>query len=211
MNRDQKLLLKKNGTISKCVTEKRLAKLEKVLSKRQANVTLVLENINDRHNVSAVIRSCDAVGILNIYLIYYGKQPVPKLGNASSASAKKWVDMKMFHSVDECFNELRAQGKKIYTTHMSRDAKSLYDMDLTDDIALVFGNEHVGVSDEAVDKADGNFLIPQVGMIQSLNISVACAVSLYEVFRQRKNAGKYDELQMSQLEYKERLDDWLSR
>ncbi len=211
MNRDQKLLLKKNGTISKCVTEKRLAKLEKVLTKRQPNVTLVLENINDRHNVSAVIRSCDAVGILNIYLIYYGKQPVPKLGNASSASAKKWVDLKMFHSVDECFDELRAQGKKIYTTHMSRDAKSLYDMDLTDDIALVFGNEHVGVSDEAVDKADGNFLIPQVGMIQSLNISVACAVSLYEVFRQRNNAGKYDVLQMSQLEYKERLDDWLSR
>ncbi len=211
MNQERKQFLKEKGELSKCITEKRLAKLENVLSKRQPGVTLVLENINDRHNISAIIRSCDAVGIIDVYLIYYGKQPVPKMGNASSASAKKWIDLKMFHSVDECFNELRAQGKKIYTTHMSRDAKSLYEMDLTGDIALVFGNEHAGVSDEAVDKADGNFLIPQVGMIQSLNISVACAVSLYEVFRQREQAGKYAELQMSQVEYKERLDDWMSR
>ncbi len=211
MDRDRKLKLKETGKIANFVTEKRLAKLESVLSKRQPGVTIVLENINDPHNISAVIRSCDAVGIIDVYLIYYGTQPVPKLGNASSASAKKWVDLKMFHSVDECFDELRSKGKKIYTTHMSRDAKSLYDLDLTDNIALVFGNEHVGVSDEAVDKADGNFLIPQVGMIQSLNISVACAVSLYEVFRQRKNAGKYDELQMTQTDYKDRLEDWMSR
>ncbi len=211
MNRERRKYLNEKGELKNCITKKRLAKLESVLSKRQPGVTIVLENINDPHNISAVIRSCDAVGIIDVYLIYYGSQPVPKLGNASSGSAKKWVDVKMFHSVEDCFDELRAKGKKIYTTHMSRDAISLYELDLTGKVALVFGNEHAGVSDEAVEKADGNFLIPQVGMTQSLNISVACAVTLYEVYRQRSNVGKYDELQMSESQYQTRLEDWMCR
>jgi len=92
---------------------------------------------------------------------------------------------------------LRKHYKKIYTTHLSSDAVDLYDIDLTESVALVFGNEHAGVSNELIERCDGNFIIPQVGIIKSLNISVACAVSLYEAFRQKKIAGHYNQLQLS--------------
>ena len=106
---------------------------------------------------------------------------------------------------------LRAEGKRIYTTHLSHDAVSLYDIDLTVPFALVLGNERHGVSDEALALADQNVLIPQVGMIQSLNISVACAVSIYEAFRQRQKAGKYDQRALPDEDYDLILKDWLER
>lgn len=192
-------------------TEERINKLRAVLSKRSENFTVVLENINDPHNLSACLRSCDSVGINNISLVYHGKQPFPILGKKSSASAKKWVDTIRYNSVEKCFSQLRKEGKKIYTTHMNQDSVSLYDLDLTQPIALMFGNEHVGVSDDAVKLADGNFLIPQVGMIQSLNISVACAVSVYEGFRQRMVKGIYDTPEFSDEKLEEMLFDWVRR
>lgn len=192
-------------------TPERIEKLKGVLTKRRKDLTVVLENINDPHNMSACLRSCDATGILGIHTIYYGDQPVPKLGAKSSASAKKWVDITPHSTVEECFDVLRSEGKKIYTTHMSSDAVSLYDLDLSFPCALMFGNEHSGVSDEARDLADGNFLIPQFGMIQSLNISVACAVSVYEAFRQGLNAGRFNASDFTEKELDEILLDWTRR
>jgi tRNA (guanosine-2'-O-)-methyltransferase len=193
------------------VLERRLNKLSDVISKRQLDITIVLENINDPHNLSACLRTCDTTGIKEVHLLYHGKQPFPKIGKTSSASAWKWIDKTRHRTVEECFAQLRSEGKKIYTTHLSHDAVSLYDMDFTQPTALVFGNEHAGVSDEAIALADGNFLIPQVGMIQSLNISVACAVSLYEVFRQRQNAGLFDTPQIKGTEFDNLLYDWVRR
>jgi tRNA (guanosine-2'-O-)-methyltransferase len=201
----------KKDIISFFGTERRIEKMRSVLEKKQTSLTVVLENINDPHNFSAVLRSCDAVGILEVYAVYYGKQPYPKLGWMSSGSAKKWINIRRYKSVKECYDELRKQGKKIYTTHMSQDAVSLYDMNLTEPIALVFGNEHEGVSEEAYKLADGNFIIPQVGMIQSLNISVACAVSLFEAFRQRLKAGIYDKSQLEPGEFNELLEEWVRK
>ena len=97
---------------------------------------------------------------------------------------------------------------RIVTTHLSSEASSLYEMDLTGRIALVFGNEHAGVSDEIRAMSDGNFIIPQVGIIQSLNISVACAVTLYEAFRQKNAAGQYDRPGLPAARYKEVLKEW---
>ena len=193
------------------ISEQRLEKLKGVLSKRQNDLTIVLENIADPHNLSACLRSCDAVGVLEVCLIYDGSQEFPKLGEKSSASARKWIDYKKFRSVRECYEYLRLQNYKIYTTHLSGDSVSLYSLDLTKPTALVLGNEHAGVSKEAVELADGNYLIPQVGMIQSLNISVACAVSLYEAYRQREVAGYYYASRMSEIEYTEKLKDWAKR
>ncbi|MFP4369008.1 MAG: TrmH family RNA methyltransferase [Candidatus Kapaibacterium sp.] len=192
-------------------TDSRKEKIKRVLEKRQPDITIILENINDPHNMSAALRSCDATGVLEVCFLYHGSQPFPKLGRQSSASAKKWVDARMFHSVDECFEFARSTGKKIYTTHMSRDAVSLYDLNLSEPVALVFGNEHAGVSERAAELADGNYLIPQVGMIQSLNISVACAVSLYEAFRQRTRAGLFDSPRFSPENFELKMDDWLKR
>lgn len=192
-------------------TEERKAKLRAVLEKRQPDITLVLENVHDRHNVSAVLRTCDATGLLEVNFVYYGGQAFPKLGEKSSASARKWIKQNKFESVDECFTKLRNENKKIYTTNMSTDAVSLYDLDLTQPVALVFGNEHKGVSDEASKLADGNFLIPQVGVIQSLNISVAAAVTLYEAFRQRLEAGLYKTKRLNDKEFEQILYEWLSK
>jgi tRNA (guanosine-2'-O-)-methyltransferase len=192
-------------------TEKRWEKVRQIVEKRQPDLTIVLENLNDPHNFSAVLRSCDAVGIMKIHTVYYGSQPFPRLGNKSSASAKKWINIHRYDSISECYEVLRKEGKKIFTTHMSKDSVSLYDLDLSQPVALVFGNEHDGVSDEAVQLADGNFLIPQVGMIQSLNISVATAVTLYEAFRQKQNAGHYDKPRLTGKDLNDLHDEYLRR
>jgi tRNA (guanosine-2'-O-)-methyltransferase len=193
------------------VTPERAEKLRRALERKQPTLTIVLENVHDPHNVSAVLRSCDAVGVVEVYLIYNGRQKFPDLGERSSASAKKWIDLHQFTSAEACFAVLREHGYKIFTTHMATDAASLYNLDLTGRVALVFGNEHSGVSDEALALADGNFLIPQVGMIQSLNISVACAVSLFEASRQRWKDGMYDSPQFSPEEFETKFLDWQMR
>lgn len=192
-------------------TEERTEKIEKVMQKRHKDFTIVAENITDEHNISAVFRSCDAVGILEAHIVYDGSKPLPKLAERSSASARKWVDAKYYDNIDDCYAELRKQGKKIYTTHLDKDSKSLYDLDLTEPFAIVVGNEHSGVTDRAVELADANVLIPQVGMIQSLNISVACAVSIYEAFRQRLKAGKFDNIGLPEEEYQAKLKEFLEK
>ena len=192
-------------------TPERAAKLAAALNRRQPGLTVVLENVHDPHNVSAVLRSCDAVGVLEVCLVYYGSHAFPALGERSSASARKWVDARKFTSPAECFAALRGKGKRILTTALGAEAKSVYDVDLTAPVALVFGNEHAGVSPEAITLADGNILIAQVGMIQSLNISVACAVALYEAYRQRAAAGMYDSPQLQPDAFARLYDDWLLR
>lgn len=196
---------------SDTITPERAARLEEVLRRRQPDLTVVFENVYDPHNVSAVLRSCDAVGVFEAHGVYHSGERFPKLGDKSSGSARKWIDLHKHDSIDDCYSELRARGVKIYTTHMASDSVSLYDLDLTQPIAFVFGNEHSGISQEALAKADGNFLIPQMGIVQSLNISVACAVSLYEAFRQRMNAGMYEALRLDEKSFPELLDDWCHR
>jgi len=174
------------------MTPAREKKFKDVLAHRQPGLTVVLENIHDPHNISAILRTCDAVGIMEVYVINTRDVLKKKLGKKSSASARKWVKVNYFYSVDDCVNALKSNGFSIYATHLSADAFSLYELNLSGKIALAFGNEHAGVSDELLHFADGNFLIPMMGMIPSLNVSVACAVSLYEALRQRKEKGLYD-------------------
>jgi tRNA (guanosine-2'-O-)-methyltransferase len=175
------------------MTPERRDKLLRVLNKRQGNLTIVLENVFDPHNVSAVMRTCDSVGIQDIYILNNKIPPHKKWGFRSSSSAYKWLTVHQFTDAAECIQELRKKYNKIFTTYLAADSVSLYDLDFTGSIALVFGNEHVGVSDEIRAMADGNFIIPQVGIIRSLNISVACAVSIYEAYRQKTLAGHYNQ------------------
>src|SRR5690242_19373574 len=173
------------------MTPERRERLEAVLSKRQNDLTVVLENVADPHNISAVMRTCDAVGVQELYVLNTKIPRHKKWGARSSSSAAKWLTVHQYHEAAECFEALRKKYNRILTTHLSSDAAGLYQIDLTQKVALVFGNEHSGVSEEIRALADGNFVIPQVGMIHSLNISVACAVSLYEAYRQKEQAGHY--------------------
>lgn len=175
------------------MTTQRESRLLEVLKKRQFDITVVLENVWDPHNVSAVLRSCDAVGIQEVYIISPKEKKDSKIGRKSSASAGKWLTIHHFNDVSVCFDELRKKYSKILATRLTGDAFNLYEIDFCEPMALVFGNEKDGVSDVAASLADGNFMIPQVGMIKSLNISVACAVSLYECYRQRNLNGYYQE------------------
>lgn len=190
------------------MTPQRKEKLVSVLNKRQHDITVVLENVFDPHNISAVMRTCDAVGVQDIYILNTKIPPHKKWGAKSSSSAAKWLTIHQFDNADECFSSLRKIYSTILTTHLSTDAVSLHDINLTQSIALVFGNEHSGVSDEIRAFADGNFIIPQVGIIQSLNISVACAVTLYEAFRQKTLAGHYDKPKLENESFKQLLEEW---
>jgi tRNA (guanosine-2'-O-)-methyltransferase len=190
------------------MTPEREERILRVLGQRQDSIAVVLENVFDPHNVSAVMRTCDAVGIQEVFVLNTRIPLRKRWGAKSSSSAAEWLTIHSYADAGECFAELRKRRYRILTTHLSGDALSLYTIDLTERIALVFGNEHEGVSEEIRALADGNFVIPQVGIIQSLNISVACAVSLYEAFRQKNAAGHYARPGLPDEHAKELLKKW---
>lgn len=190
------------------MTPERKERLLSVLSKRQNDITVVLENVFDPHNISAVMRTCDAVGIQDVFILNTKIPRHKKWGAKSSSSAAKWLTVHQYTNAEECFTELRKRYSAILTTHLSSDAVSLHKMNFTNSIALVFGNEHSGVSDEIRAMANGNFIIPQAGIIKSLNISVACAVTLYEAMRQKTLAGHYNKTRLPETQFNQLLADW---
>ncbi len=178
------------------MTPERVNRLKEVASKRQAGLTIILENVHDPHNIGAVIRSCDSAGIPEIFVLYteaHLTEEHIRAGRKSSSGARKWVDINYYTDLDACFRHIREKYHRILATHLAEQAEPLYSLDLTQPAALLFGNERDGVSEAALAYADGNFVIPQMGMAKSLNISVACAVTLYEALRQRQDAGMYGE------------------
>lgn len=195
------------------ITERRRERLREVIRMRQPDMTVVLENIWDPHNVSAILRTADAVGVLGVHLLYYiEKAPnLERQGKLSSASANKWLQFENHDSVEACYARLREKGLRIYASHLTRNSIPLYDLDLTQPVALVMGNESRGVSDAACDLADGVFHIPMVGIVQSLNVSVATAVTLYEAHRQRRVGGLYPHPTMTDEEVDRLLLHWSQR
>ena len=190
------------------MTPERYKRLTSVLNKRQPDLTVVLENVFDPHNVSAVMRTCDAVGIQDVFILNDRIPPHKKWGYRSSSTAAEWLTIHQFTNAEECFAELRKRYKKIYATHLSENATTLHQLNFTEPIALVFGNETFGVSEEITKLVDGTFIIPQVGIIKSLNISVACAVTLYEAFRQKQMAGHYDNPKLGEQQLTELKKEW---
>src|SRR6476620_1140795 len=147
------------------MTPERNNKLTKVLLHRQANFTVVMENVHDPHNISAVMRTCDAVGIQDIYILNTKIPSHKKWGSKSSSSAAKWLTVHQYTETEACFADLRKNYHRIYATHLSTDAISLYNIDFTGSIALVFDNEHECISDEVKDMVDVIFIIHKVGII----------------------------------------------
>lgn len=169
-------------------------KIRSVIRQSQPDLTVILENIFDPLNISAVLRSCDAVGIREVFVVYtkkYLDKRGLRLGKRTSGGAFKWIDVYLFDDLEECFRRVRARYGRILSTRLTEGSASVYALDLAQPTALLFGNEDEGVSAEAHAMADGNFLIPQAGFTESLNISVAVAVTLFEARRQREMAGFY--------------------
>jgi len=200
-------------------TQRRIDRLSMALKHTQPDLTIVLENIHDPHNVSAIMRTCDAVGIRRVNLLYT-EEKFPKIGKKSSASAHKWVENQKFRSVQDCYGYLKGNGFLVAASvvdigpRLARSGSgsiSLYELDLRKQIALVFGNEHRGVSEEAASSADIRFQVPMFGMVQSLNVSVACAITIYEALRQRMESGDFGKQKIGDVEFKKRLDDWAKK
>jgi len=193
-------------------TERRQERITAVLSRRQPSLMIVLEDVHDAHNASAVLRSCDAVGVLDVHLVYVHEEPPRRaFHRTTSASAAKWVRTHFHESIEACYATLRASGMTILATALREDTRDLYEVDLVPPTALVFGNEHRGVSDRGIALADGTVGIPMLGMVESLNISVACAVSLFEAMRQRRAAGMYDAPQLDAAEIDALTETWLRK
>jgi tRNA (guanosine-2'-O-)-methyltransferase len=176
------------------MTPERKIKIQTVAAKRQLDSSLVLENVHDPHNIGAIMRTCDAVGISEIFVILTDERISTSeylLGQNSSSGSKKWVEVHIYRDVLSCFKDVRTNYDRIIGTKLGVQSRSLYEFSFTEPTALLFGNESMGLSELAYQNVDTNMYIPMMGMVRSLNISVACAISLYECLRQRNSGGFY--------------------
>jgi tRNA (guanosine-2'-O-)-methyltransferase len=195
---------------AKIITPEREARIRQVLEHRQKDLTLVLGNIHDPHNVSAIFRSCDAFGVPKVHL-YYTDTAFPVLGAKSSASAGKWVKTIRHREKQSLKDALREQNMRVLAASCNSTARPVYELDLTGPTAFIMGNEHRGVDAELLDIADSEVYIPMYGMIQSFNVSVAAALLLTEASRQRKAAGAYDRRSYSEEEFAALYTEWTSK
>jgi tRNA (guanosine-2'-O-)-methyltransferase len=180
--------------LAQYITPHKRAAIERVLSQRTRFFTVVLEDIFKPHNASAVLRTCDCFGIQDIHLIE--KTETYKINPFVTRGASQWVDLHKHYTasgsaVDQCFDTLHKKGYKIYGTSPVADSLSIHDLPLFPDqkIALVFGNEHEGISEEVKSKVDGLVHIPMKGFTESFNISVSASIFLFELI---KRASEFD-------------------
>lgn len=173
------------------ITEHKKSRMERVLAERTRFITVVLEDINKPHNASAVLRTCDCFGLQDIHVIE--KINSYKVNPYVTRGASQWVDLHKYDqedgsSVQSCFETLRQKGYKIYGTSPAPQSISIYELEPSEKLALVFGNEHEGISDEAKIKCDGLVHIPMLGFTESFNISVAASIIVADLIQK---VGKY--------------------
>jgi len=190
-------------------TSRRIEKVKRLLSLRQPDLRVVLEGVTIAHNASAVIRTCDAAGVLHVDII----SPSPELltiNRAISTRAEKWVETCVHATIGECLFPLKKKGFKVAATHLGKEALAYTELDYTQPLAFVFGNESEGVSPEALAFADYKIKIPMLGMVQSLNLSVSVGIILYEALKQRWTRGFFKQRRLSDEEFESYLRKWLS-
>lgn len=190
-------------------TKKRIDKVKKILSLRQPDLRVVLEDVLNTHNASAVIRTCDAAGILYVDIISRSKESFP-INEAISTRAEKWINLSNYSSPSECFGALKKKGFKIAATHLGEDSLLYTALDYTQPIAIAFGNESEGISQEALELADFRIMIPMIGMVQSLNLSVSVGIILYEAMKQRREKGFYKKRRLPSEKFEKYYKKWLS-
>lgn len=172
------------------MTPERHQRIKDMLDKRQPDLTVCMEGVHKTHNLAAVIRTCDAVGLSDVHAIWKNEQM--RVSGGSAAGSQNWIDVHSYSKTEDAINTLKAQGMQILVTNLSDTAVDFREIDYTKPTAIILGQEKFGASDIALAMADQDIVIPMVGMVQSLNVSVACSVVLYEAQRQRQIAGMYD-------------------
>lgn len=172
--------------------KKRQEFYQKVAEKRQKNIVLVLEDIHDPHNAAAIFRTADAFGIQEVILIFEEENaydPHEKFLKKTSAHTNKWLDFRIFHSTEKALQYLEENAYKIFATHLDKKAQSFFETSFEnpEKVALIMGNEHRGISEKIQKSSAQTVYIPMQGFCESLNVSVATAIALSEITRQRKN------------------------
>ena len=188
------------------MTPKRYKRLRAILDRRQADLTVLMDNVHKPHNVSAVMRTCDAVGIGELHAVSpkASFRPSP----SSSGGVGRYVKVHTHPSHADAFAHLREKGLRVLAADLNPDAVDFREVDYTQPTVILLGAEKPGVSAEALDLADDTICIPIVGAVESLNVSVANAVILYEAQRQRQAAGLYDEIQLDEDTRQKLLFEW---
>lgn len=172
------------------MTPERLAIIKKSLDMRQTDLTVVMENVRKPHNLAAVARTLEAVGGLEIHAIT--ELTSIRLTQLSAGGSKKWIKVHKHPSTEQGLNYLKQQGFQIVATSLGENSKDYRELDYTRPTAILVGEELEGISEQAIQMSDENISIPMIGMVQSLNVSVASALVLYEAYHQRMAAGSYD-------------------
>lgn len=177
------------------MSPERYLRINQMLDKRQPDLTVIMENVHKNHNLSAVVRSADAVGVHEMHAVWLTKKA--RLSGGTALGSQNWVKIHNHRSMDDAISTVREQGMQVVVTHLSEHSVDFRDIDYTKPTAILLGQEKYGVTERALAQADHHVMIPMVGMVQSLNVSVAGAVMFYEAQRQRELAGMYQSPQMS--------------
>ncbi|TKB47973.1 tRNA (guanosine(18)-2'-O)-methyltransferase TrmH [Ferrimonas sediminicola] len=172
------------------MSPERLARINAMLDKRQPDLTICMEEVHKPHNLAAMVRTADAVGVHQVHAIWPDQKT--KLAGGTATGSQNWVSLKSHNAITDAITDLRAQGMQIIATNLSDTAVDFREIDYTKPTAILMGQEKFGITQEALALADQDVIIPMVGMVQSLNVSVATALMLYEAQRQRQEAGMYD-------------------
>lgn len=189
-------------------TDERIARVTGVLSRRQPDLRVVLEDVTNTHNANAVLRTCDAAGILNVDVITAGGDPLP-INKAITTRADKWLELRYHSRAADCLRDLKNRGFLIAATDLGPDAVPYDSIDYTGPTAVVFGNEKEGLSAAALEHADVRIRVPMLGMAQSLNLSVSAGIILYEALRQRTARGWSAANRLSPEEIEDYRRKWL--
>lgn len=185
---------------------RRYERIKQVLNQRQPDLTVLTEDVHKPHNLSAIIRTCDAVGIFAVHAVNRHSD-VPTYSQVAQGS-EKWVKLHSHTNIKTAIQQLQQQNHKVYAAHLSDEAIDYRQVDYTQPTAILLGTEKWGVTDEAADLVDGHIVIPMQGMVQSLNVSVANAVVLFEAQRQRLEAGMYQETSLDTEVYQQAIFEW---
>ncbi len=172
------------------IAPERFHKIRRLLEQRQPDLTFVMDNVNKPHNLAAIIRSCDAVGIPEVHAVSY--RPSIRTKQHTAAGASRWMKVGVSESAEPICRKLRGQGMQILVATYRPDSVDFRSIDYTRPTAIIVGEELKGPSESALQQADHTIYIPMQGMVESLNVSVAAALILFEAQRQRLDAGMYD-------------------
>ncbi len=182
------------GSKAAFLVPERRARVDEVVANRTRTLTVVMEAFCDPQNVNAVLRTCEAFGIQELHVVEGPMKPYDR-NKKISQNADKWVDVRRWSSTRDCLARLRSEGFAIYATHLGPAARPLGALSFAGKVALVFGNERRGVSEEALALADASYAIPMHGFVQSLNVSVAAAISLAKAVERREvERGRHGDL-----------------